>query len=216
MSTPAPKPDASTNRRLTAGMIFGLMLFYIAVFSAVDLLGFRFPMPVLVSFFLMVSVPFGLFVAGAIYFVFLVRLKLGATPQKPHPLTLVSSFIGTTVVATSLFVVSYPEIRQAQIDSWIHLIKSAADPSLPKNEVDQLATDVGAVMERVVGYYEASDMEAIEGDPQLIAAFQNIFTASTDNQLDPQEFALLRQIIPSSQAATTTTAPSPASVPSDL
>lgn len=200
---PAPKSDPTpTNRRITAGMIFALLLFYIAVFVAVNLLGFRFPMPVLVSFFLMVAVPCGLFVAGLIYFVFLLRLKLGGTPQKPQPLTLISAFIGATVLTTSLFVIAYPKIRQAQIESWVHLIKNAADPALPKTEVDQLASDVGVVIERIVGFYESSDIEAIENNPALVAAFQAVFTAATDNQLSPQEFKLLRQIIPHSQPAT--------------
>lgn len=199
-STPHPKGQPPARRNIF-GMLFGLMLFYLAVFAAIDLVGFKFPMPVLITYFFVVAIPFGLFVAGSIYFVYLLRLQFGKRSgskpaTKPGSALLVSSFIGATVVATAGFVTIYPEWKQAAIASWRQTIEEIADPELPKDEVQRLAADVALLAESFSGYFETSDMEGIEANQELIFAFQHVVSAITDRRIDAEEFELLRRVVP--------------------
>ena len=179
------------------------MLFYLAVFAAIDLVGFQFPMSILLTFFLIVAVPLGLVAAGIVHVTALIRAQFGGRVRPPQAATLMSLFVGTTVIVMIGFVSVYPEWRKAAIESWQQAIRDSAVPEIPKEQVDALARDVGRVAESFTGFLESGSTDPIEENPELVAAFQAVVSAVTDGALTPEEFARLRQLVPESSRPAT-------------
>ncbi|RMF11923.1 MAG: hypothetical protein D6761_13480 [Candidatus Dadabacteria bacterium] len=212
-STPTP----SGTRRNIGRLLFAVMLFYLAVFAMIDMVGFQFPMSILLTFFLIVAVPLGLVAAGIVHVSALIRAQLGGTVRPPQAATLMSLFVATTVIVMIGFVSVYPEWRRAAIESWQEAIRDSAVPDIPDAQVDALARDVGRVAESFTGFLESGSTDPIDEHPELVAAFQAVVSAVTDGTLTVEEFERLRRLVPEAPAGATApgTTTAPAAVTSE-
>ncbi len=198
----APEPPP---RRMFLPIMGGLLLFYLAVFSALELVGFNFPLSILGGFFVFAAIPTGLLVIGAVYLSYLLRLQFGGQARKVAATTYVSLFIGTTVLVSAYFVVNFPEWKAENAAEMGKVISERATPDLPAAERQALAEELEAFWLIYLSSAHAED-DALQ-DPRVLQAFELVVTAVTDEQLDSDEVRRLRSALADAFPALPQTAP---------
>lgn len=165
-----------------------LMLFYGAVFLAMRLLDFEFPLLLLVSFFVIAAVPTGLLVVGIIYGIGLLRQRL--TPGRatmPGATTLISAFIAATIVASGWFILKFDDWAEEGAREVGRAVEENMAPHVPPGVREDAGQAAQHFWHSYLDAIKAERAGTLLEDPEMSEAYLLFANAVTGDALTVTE-----------------------------
>lgn len=208
-----PHPP-SPKRPTWIPIILAVAAFYVAVFAALEVVGFEFPLPILAGFFVLAAIPAGIVVVGLMYLVVLLRMQFGRTPPAPlSPVRAVSAFIGTTVLVSAYFVIIYPIWREQAAIEVAAEIAGRLDTTTDANTRAQVEEAVRSFWDAYMRQVSIKGGERVMQDPDVKAAVTAVMDAAIDETIDADERDALLTALAAAARALPQTAPRAATGP---
>lgn len=163
-------------------VLFALVLFYTGVFVTIGLIGFKFPLPLLISFFVFAAIPAGLIAVGIISLLNMLAMRQGFRLRLARPTGMISAFIATTVIVSAWFVTEFEQWAREGTEEIVTTVVERVPDDYPPQERRRLEAAVRRFWTGYLDQVMEDGSGSIEEDSPLLDNYNKIVTTVVEEK----------------------------------